>query len=194
MEIVKESVVDIEKCEWYAIYCIANQEKSIKTNIERDMKMNNLDNYINRIEVPTEKVIITSKGKKITREKILLSGYIFIHCDLNTNGEMLPVLRRVKGVIGFINPSDGKSRTRPEVLRESEVLKFLNMGNSVEVVEEKLQYLVNERVRITDGAFNSFEGDVQSIDKGQKTMKISVKIFSRETIVDVEYSQVEKVK
>jgi transcriptional antiterminator NusG len=179
-----------EKYKWYAIYCASNQEKATKTNIEREMKMNNLDKYITTIEVPTDKVIVTVKGKKIAREKVLLPCYIFINADIS-NGEVLPVLRNTKGVLGFINPTGGKTSNKPEALKNSEVEKFLKISIPEEN-DNGIQFNKGDRVRIIDGAFSSFEGNIDSIDSNKKMMKVLVKIFSRDTVVEVEFNQVDK--
>ncbi len=175
---------------WYAIYCASNQEKTTKTNIERELKMNSLEKWVSKIEVPTDKVIINSKGKKILREKIVLPGYIFVNADI-TNIGVLPTLRHSKGVLGFINPSDGKMGNRPEPLKKSEVEKFLKISEP-EQNDNGVQFNKGDRVRITEGAFATFEGIIDNIDTHKKIMKVIVKIFSRETPVEVEFNQVDK--
>ncbi len=192
MEKVNVCVIEAveEKFKWYAIYCVNNQEKVTKTNLEREIKMNNLDKWVNTIEVPTDKVIVTVKGKKIAREKVLLPCYIFINADIS-NGEVLPVLRSTKGVLGFINPTGGRMSIKPEPLKNSEVEKFLKISLPEEN-NNGINYNIGDRVRIIDGAFSSFEGNIDSIDSGKKMMKVLVKIFSRDTVVEVEFNQVDK--
>lgn len=191
MESNENVVIDVDtKFKWYAIYCASNQEKSTKTNIEREVKMNGLDKWVSQIEVPTDKVVITSRGKKILRERVLLPSYIFINADIS-NGELLVVLRRSKGVLGFINPSDGKTSHRPEPLKTKEVEKFLKISIP-EKNDSGVDFVKGERVRIIDGAFSSFEGIIENIDENKKMLKLIVKIFSRETPVEVEFTQVDK--
>ena len=188
-----EEVLEKEKFKWYALYSVANQEKTTKQNIERELSLNNLSKYLNRIEVPTEKIVVNGKSKKHLREKVLLPGYIFINIDLSSNGEVLPILRRCKGILGFINPSDGKSRQTPEQLRDSEVERFLNVEKDETVLENSIKFNVGETVKITDGAFSTFNGEIQNIDANKKILKLIVKIFSRETPVEVEFNQVVKI-
>ena len=190
-EIVEVNSIQNTNFKWYAIYCVSNQEKTTKTNIERELRMNNLDKWVSSIEVPTDKVIINSRGKKVAREKVLLPCYIFVNADIS-NGEVLSILRHAKGVLGFINPSDGKKMTRPEPLKNSEVEKFLKISTP-EQIDNSIKFIKNERVRIIDGAFSSFEGLIDTIDNNKKSMKVIVKIFSRETPVEVEFAQVEKI-
>ena len=190
-EINEKITKDTEnKFKWYALYCISNQEKATKLNLERELKYNNLENCVSKIEVPLDKVIVNIKGKKVTREKILLPCYIFINADIS-NGELLPVLRRTKGVLGFINPSDGKTRDRPEPLKNSEVDKFFKISKPEEN-EQGMQFIIGDMVRITEGAFASFEGVIDVIDSQKKMLKVIVKIFSRETSVEVNFNQVDK--
>jgi transcriptional antiterminator NusG len=185
---VKNTVLDNMK--WYAIYCVSNQEKITKTNIERELRRRNLDSWVSEIEVPVEKVSIKSRGKNVLREKILLPCYIFINADI-TNGEVLSVIKQTRGVIGFINPSDGKSSLKPEALKEIEVVKFLRKGMDEE--NFKLKFYCGDNVKIIDGAFNSFVGVVENVDNNKKTLKVIVKIFSRDTVVELEFYQVEKI-
>lgn len=187
---VNNSNITNDRFKWYAIYCASNQEKATKLNIERDLKMASLDKWVSTIEVPTDKVIINSRGKKIMRERVVLPCYIFVHADIS-NGEVLPILRHSKGVLGFINPSDGKTSLRPEPLKNSEVEKFLKISVP-EQNDSGVQFTKGETVRIIDGAFSSFEGIIDTIDSNKKTVKVIVKIFSRETPVEVEFNQVDK--
>ena len=186
---IVETVIN-EKFKWYALYCASNQEKSTKANIERELRYNNLESYVSRIEVPTDKVMVNMKGKKIAREKIILPCYIFMYADVS-NGEVLPIVRKSKGVLGFINPSDGKTRLTPEPLKISEVEKFLKISTPDEN-ESGVKFFIGDRVRITGGAFSTFEGVIDFIDSSKKMMKVMVKIFSRETIIEVEFNQVDK--
>lgn len=179
------------KFKWYAIYCGSNQEKNTKDNIERELKLSKLDSFIERIEVPTDKTYVNMKNKKIIREKIVLPCYVFIKADILSNGEVLPLLRKVKGVLGFINPSDNKTKRIPEALKDSEVEKFFKNTDINKDLNK--DFIMGERVRIIDGAFTTFEGIIDEIYKERKSIKVIVKIFSRETPVELEYSQVEKI-
>lgn len=179
-----------EKYKWYALYVPSNQEKAIKKNIERELSVNNLSDWVERIEVPTDKVFVTIKGKKVVRERVVVPCHIFIKADIS-NGEVLPLIRKVKNVLGFINPTNRKERNTPEALKESEVEKFFK--NTDINKDLKKDYSIGERVRIIDGAFSSFEGVIDQVDSHKKTLRVIVKIFSRETIVDLEYNHVEKI-
>ena len=187
---ITEELLIEEKFKWYALYCASNQEKSTKVNLERNLRVSGLDKFVSTIEVPTDKVLVNYKGKKIQREKVVLPCYIFINMDIS-NGEILPLVRSTKGVLGFINPSDGKSRTYPEPLKKSQVEKFFK----VSVVEENtngVKFNVGDRVRIIEGAFSSFEGNIEAVDSSKKIVKVCVKIFSRETLLEVDFDHVDK--
>jgi transcriptional antiterminator NusG len=179
-----------EKFKWYALYCASNQEKSTKINLERNLRVSGLDKCVSKIEVPMDKVLIDYKGKKVQREKVVLPCYIFINMDIS-NGEILPLVRGTKGVLGFINPSDGKSRLTPEPLKNSQVEKFFK----VSVPEENtsgVKFNIGDRVRIIEGAFATFEGNIEAVDSSKKIVKVCVKIFSRETLLEVDFEHVDK--
>ncbi len=192
MENIETTTLNGEKYKWYAIYCSSNHEKKTKENIERELRYAKLENCVPKIVIPTEKVVIELKGKKILREKIVLPCYIFMNADLS-NGELLPVIRNTKGVMGFINPSDGRSRRIPEALKDAEVEKFLKIGSDKGEDLLKIKFFINERVKIMEGAFATFEGNIEKIDESKKTLKVIVKIFGRESPVDIEFHQVMKV-
>ncbi len=175
---------------WYAIYCPSNQEKSTKQNIERELKSRSLENWVESIEVPVETIIVKSKGKNIKREKVLIPCYIFVKANIS-NGEVINTLRFSKGVLGFINPSDGKSSQRPEPLKDSEVMKFLRKGD--DIIDNSIKFYSGDNVKIIDGAFSSFVGVIDSVDNNKKVVKVIVKIFSRDTPVDLEFTQIEKI-
>lgn len=181
-----------EKYKWYALYCASNQEKTTKKNIEREIHLNNLDNWVKSIDVPTEKVLINVKGKKVAREKIIIPCYIFMNVDIS-NGEVLHTIKKTKGVLGFINPSDGKTRKVPEPLKISEVERFLKLTKDNDIKDKSLKYEVGERVKLIEGAFATFEGVIEFVDKQKNILKIVVKIFSRDTFIEVNFNQVEKI-
>lgn len=186
MESIKETT------KWYALKVTANQERKVKEYVEKEVKISNLSNWIIQVVVPTEKVLSLNKqtGKKSVREKLVMPGYLFVNADLS-NGEIAPILERVPGVYGFLSMKEGKVTKSPQPIKDREVERFLDIKEDIEVVWDK--FVVGERVKILDGPFSSFEGNINTIDTAKNRLNIMVSIFQRQTPVEVLFSQVEKV-
>lgn len=181
---------ETERFKWYSIWVVTQQEKAIKQKIEREITNYGYSNWVSNVEVPLDKTMVTINGKKVLREKVILPCYIFIRMDIS-HGEILPIIRNVQGVLGFINPSDGKTSKFPEPLRQTEIEKFLKLGDAT--VTKETYFKPNDNVKILDGPFATFTGEIRQVLVDKKLLKVSVKIFSRETLVDLSFDQVDKV-
>lgn len=184
-----ETTLVEDKFKWYALNCFPNQEKTIRKTIETNLRLNNLTGFVEQMEIPTEKVLINVKGKKIQREKVVMSGYILMKADIS-NGEVIPTIRRTQGVIGFLNPTDGKLSKIPEPMKISEVERFLQITLSVADKPQIKNYNKGDKVSIIDGSFAGFNGVIESVDYNKKTLCLLVSIFSRETSVYVNFEQI----
>lgn len=179
-----------DRFKWYSIWVVSQQEKVIKAKIEREIANNGYSDWVLNVEVPLDKTMINVKGKKVLREKVILPCYIFIKMDIS-HGEILPIIRNVQGVLGFINPSDGKTSKFPEPLRQKEIEKFLKLGDPT--ITKDTYFKTNDNVKILDGPFATFAGEIRQVLVDKKMLKVSVKVFSRETLVDLSFDQVDKV-
>lgn len=178
---------------WYAISCISNKEKEIKAKILSKVKRNNHEAWLNRIEVPLEKTLVMVKGKKSEREKVSMPGYILMEADIS-NPELLEDIKSVNGVMGFINNSMG-GRIRkglPEAMKLKEVERFLTINEKVNL-KPKWKFHIGDRVKMLDGPFTTFEGNIFDLDESKENVKVIVKIFGRETPVDLNFSQIMKI-
>lgn len=175
---------------WYVLRIVSGKEKKVKEYLDKEIQINNWQHAITQILCPTEKIFKTLGGKKVLRERILYPGYIMIEAlDGKLNDTMIQGIQGVTNVIHFLG------KEHPIALRKSEVNKMF--GSLDEVSEQGItmddQYIVGESVKIIDGPFNDFTGVIDEINKEKKKLTVTVKIFGRETPVELNYMQVEKV-
>ena len=184
----------MEEISWYVLRAVSGQEKKIKMYIENEAERAKLKDFIPQILIPSEKIVEIRNGKKRIREKNFMPGYMLIQADLN-NGEVGHMIKSLPGVIGFLR-KDGNSSIEPEPLRYSEVKRFLGSGNDdieEEIIDSGISFVVGESVKVIDGPFSTFEGNVEEVYEEKKKLSVSVKIFGRSTPVELSYIQVEKL-
>ena len=174
---------------WYVVRAISGKEKKVKELIDHEIIRYNLQEYISRVLIPTEKVYQLRNGKKISKERNYFPGYIMI--EANLIGEVPHILKNINGVIGFLGSEKGGE---PVPLRSSEVFRMLGKVDELAEIEEvpTFTYRSGELVKVIDGPFNSFSGVIEEINEEKKKLKVSVKIFGRKTPVELNFSQVEK--
>ncbi|MCT4673753.1 MAG: transcription termination/antitermination protein NusG [Prolixibacteraceae bacterium] len=179
--------VDTKK--WYVLRAVGGKEKKVKEYIEAEIANLGLQDYVSQVLIPTEKVYQIRNGKKITKERISLPGYILIEAILI--GEVPHILRGITNVIGFL--ADTKTN-EPIPMRQSEVNRILGtMDEAEETLEtSSVQFVVGETVKVIDGPFDGFNGLVEEVNEEKKKLKVMVKIFGRKTPLELGYMQVEK--
>jgi transcriptional antiterminator NusG len=193
---------------WYVLRAISGQEKKIKTYMENELTRQGVLDSVPQILIPTEKIYEIRKGKKVIREKNLFPGYIMVEADLA--GEVSHILTSTPGVIGFLQTTNeeqeetkiegGKTKKvkvmvkKPMPLSQTEVNRILGKVDDSAAVEEleSVTFIKGEIVRVIDGPFASFEGTVEEIHDNSKKLHVMVKIFGRNTPLELNYSQVEK--
>ena len=174
---------------WYSLRVISGKEKKIKERIEQEIQRNKWDDFITQILVPTEKVYKIRSGKKVVSERNILPGYILVEADPNRFvGEIVQSIANVPNVIHFLG------KTNPIPMRESEANRMLGRVDDSQDAGEALiePFIVGETVKIIDGPFNEFVGDIQEVNEEKKKLKVIVKIFGRGTEVELNFMQVEK--
>ena len=174
---------------WYVVRSVSGQENKIKSYIESEITRLDLQDYIEQVLVPTEKVIQIRNGKKINKERVYFPGYIMIQATLA--GEIPHIIRSINGVIGFLGETKGGD---PVPLRQAEVNRMLGKVDESQDMGESLiePFIVGETVKIIDGPFSEFVGDIQEVNEEKKKLKVIVKIFGRGTEVELNFMQVEK--
>ena len=175
---------------WYVIRSVSGKENKIKEYIESEITRLKLEDFIEQILVPTEKVIQIRNGKKINKERVFIPGYIMVQADLV--GEIPHIIKSVNGVIGFLGEVKGGD---PVPLRQAEVNRLLGKVDELSVKDENVNipYTIGETIKVIDGPFNGFNGAVEKIFEEKRKLEVMVKIFGRKTPLELSFMQVEKV-
>jgi transcriptional antiterminator NusG len=178
-----------EDRKWYVLRVISGKERKLKEYIDMEISRSGWDKTITQVLVPTEKVYKIKNGKRVIQERNFYPGYIMIEAiPAGFSGEMISTIKNMTGVIHFL----GKETPIP--LRKSEVNRIL--GKVDEMQEEGTSmnepFIVGETVKIIDGPFNEFLGNIEEIHEEKKKLKVNVKIFGRKTPVELNFMQVEK--
>ncbi len=184
----KEKKVDTGR-RWYSLRVISGKERKIKERIELEIQRSGWTDFITQILVPTEKVYKIRQGKKVISERNILPGYILVEAlAKNFTGEMVQAITGMPNVIHFLG------RNNPIPMQQSEANRMLGKVDESQDVGESLlePFIVGETVKIVDGPFNEFVGDIQEINDEKKKLKVIVKIFGRGTEVELNFIQVEK--
>lgn len=174
---------------WYVIKVTSGQEKKIKGYIESELARLNLQQFVAQILIPTEKIIQIRSGKKITKERNYFPGYILI--EANLNGEVKHAIKNTPGVLSFLTETKGGE---PIPLRPSEINRLLGKVDELSESEGTVEtnFKIGESVKIINGPFNGFIGNIEEINTEKKKLKVIVKIFGRKTPVELNFGEVEK--
>ncbi len=172
---------------WYVVRAISGKEKRVKEYMESEINRLNLQDYISQVLIPTEKVYSVRKGKKISKERNYLPGYVLIEALLV--GEILHIIKNIPNVIGFLG-----SKGEPVAMRQAEVNRILGKVDELSDQSEEMNdpFIVGESVKVIDGPFNSFSGIIEEVNDEKKKLKVMVKIFGRKTPLELSFMQVEK--
>ncbi len=175
---------------WYVVRAISGKENKVKEYIESEISRLGLSDFVEQVLVPTEKVVQIRNGKKINKERVYFSGYIMIKASLV--GEVPHVIRSVNGVIGFLGEVKGGD---PVPLRKSEVNRMLGKVDELSVQDDNVSipYSVGETIKVIDGPFNGFNGNIENVNEEKRKLEVMVKIFGRKTPLELSFMQVEKV-
>jgi len=172
--------------QWYAIQVYSGSEQSVKKGIELLAVEHGIEEKVEKIIVPIEEVIEVKNGEKKITERVLYSGYVFAHVDLDTDlWHKVQSLPRVSRFIG-----EGKTATP---LTSADIKVILDKMEKREAPRPKVDFENGEMVRIVDGPFSNFTGMVEEYDLDHGKLKLNVSIFGRNTPVEILYTQVEKI-
>ena len=179
---------NLEK-KWYVLRAIGGKEKKAKEYIESEISRLNLQDYIEQVLIPTEKVYQIRNGKKISKERNYFPGYVLVEAALV--GEIPHILRNIPNVIGFLGSEGDKA---PTPLRATEVNRILGKVDELTASDEEITipFFVGESVKVIDGPFNSFTGIIEEVNDEKKKLKVMVKIFGRKTPLELSFMQIEK--
>ena len=169
---------------WYVVQTMSGYENKVATNLATIVENRRLQDWIHEVRVPTETVVEIKDNQRKEVERKLFPGYVLVKMVMNDDSWF--VVRNVRGCTGFVGPngSDGK----PLPLTEKEVA---NLG--VEKKEIIVDYAVGDTVSITDGPLENFSGTVDEIDQEKNMVRVTISMFGRETSVELELDQVERL-
>jgi transcriptional antiterminator NusG len=165
---------------------LSNFEKKVAEQIRTAVADANLGDEIDEVLVPTEEVIEVRRGKKVTSERRFMPGYVLVRMEMTNRGYHL--ISSINRVTGFLGPQG-----KPMPMRDAEVNQILNRVEEGEAAPRNLiRFDIGEKVKVTDGPFEGFDGMVEDVDEAHNRLKVSVSIFGRATPVELEFTQVSK--
>ncbi|MFH1360285.1 MAG: transcription termination/antitermination protein NusG [Candidatus Omnitrophota bacterium] len=172
---------------WYVVHTQTGSEEKAKAGLESRLATTNLKDYVEEIVVPTEQVSEIRSGKKRISTRKFFPGYLLIKMEMNKESWYL--VKTTPGITGFIGPG-----RKPAPLSEEEVDNILKRTKETEVKPSpKVTFDTGEPIRIAQGPFANFNGSVVELYPERGKLKVSVSIFGRSTLVELEYWQVEKI-
>jgi transcriptional antiterminator NusG len=174
---------------WYSLRVISGKERKIKERIDFEIDRSGWKDIVTQVLVPTEKVYKIRGGKKVISERNILPGYILIEAEAaKFTSEIVQTIANIPNVIHFLG------KTSPIPMLQSEANRLLGkVDESQDQGETMLEpFIVGETVKIIDGPFSEFVGDIQEVNEEKKKLKVIVKIFGRGTEVELNFMQVEK--
>jgi transcriptional antiterminator NusG len=175
---------------WYVVHTYAGYENKVKSNLMSRISSMNMEESIYEVVIPLEDVVEYKAGKKVTVQKKIFPGYLLTRAILDDDA--WSVIRQTPGVTGFVGPG-----TKPTPLSRSEVENILQVEDETTEAPKqrrpRLEHEIGETVRVREGPFAAFTGQVAEINEDQEKLKVLVNIFGRETPVELEFSQVAKL-
>ncbi|WP_426574284.1 transcription termination/antitermination protein NusG [Aquihabitans sp. McL0605] len=178
---------------WFVVHTQSGYEKKVKQNLEARTSSMNMEGRIHEVVIPMEEVTEFKGGKKVVVQKKMFPGYLLVRCHLDDDSWY--VIRNTPGVTGFVGQG-----TKPSPLRRKEVETFLSIpveGDERQAAGTKtrtrLEWEISETVRVKEGPFADFSGEIVEINEDQLKVKVLVNIFGRETPVELDFSQIAKL-
>ncbi len=172
---------------WYIVHAYSNFENKVAEQIRRDAADKGLEGDFEEVLVPTEDVQEIKRGRKVNREKKFFPGYVLV--KMRMSDEAYHLVKNTPKVTGFLG-----SANTPMPVSEIEVKRILGqIEEGVDRPAPEITFDIGEKVKVTEGHFQSFEGLVEEVDQDTGRLKVAISIFGRATPVELEYAQVEKL-
>lgn len=170
-----------EKGRWYVVHTYSGYENKVKANIEKVVENRAMQNLIFEVKVPIEEQVEIKNGKKKVTQKKVFPGYVLVKMIITD--ESWYVVRNTRGVTGFVGPG-----SKPVALTDVEVKAL-----GVEKMPIKLDARIGDHIKVVSGPFENFIGIIQEINNEKHKVKVLVSMFGRETPVELEFLQIEKI-
>ena len=180
---VKKSAEKVKR--WYIVHTYSGYENKVKVNLEKMIENQNLGDRIFRVEVPQKTVTQIKGGKKTEKEEKVFPGYVLV--EMIMDEETWYVVRHTTGVAKFVG-----SAKRPIPAKDAEIKKIINRSSS-QTQKIELDVKVGDKVKITSGPFTEFIADIIETYPDKAKLRANVSIFGRETPVELEYKQIQKL-
>jgi transcriptional antiterminator NusG len=194
-EVVEEPIDDpwTRPGEWFVVHTQSGYEKKVTANLHARIQSMNMEDKIFEVVIPMEDVVEFKNGRKMTVQRKVFPGYLLVRCRMDD--ESWYCIRNTPGVTGFVGQS--RQGQKPTPLTRREVKTFLAAkGDGTEQApraKPRLEYEVGESVRVKEGPFADFSGEIAEINADHMKLKVLVNIFGRETLVEMDFSQVAKL-
>lgn len=171
--------------QWYVIHTYAGYENKVKANLEKRLESMNMEDKIFRVLVPEEDEVQIKNGKKKISKRKVYPGYVVVEMVLSDDSWY--VVRNTPGVTGFVGTGN-----KPVPLQPVEIQQIMRVMG-VEEAKPRIDFDVGQNVRVNSGPFENFIGEVEEIYLEKGKLKVMVSMFGRETPVELEFSQVDKI-
>ena len=184
----KEEAPKAEKApkkRWYVVHTYSGHENKVKVNLEKRIEYMNMSEKIFRVEVPQKTITQVKGGKKSEKEEKIFPGYVLV--EMIMDDDSWYVVRHTAGVTKFVG-----SAKKPIPAKDSEIKKIIHRGQT-QTPKIELDVKVGDKVRIVSGPFAEFIGDITEVYPDKSKLRANVSIFGRETPVELEYKQIQKV-
>ena len=177
----------MNKSRWYVLHAYSGYEKKVADSILEQANKMGVAEFIEEVSVPTQNIVEVKRGVRINLERKIFPGYILIKMQLNE--DTWHIIKTTPKLSGFLG-----SKGTPIPISNAEAQRISQQViDGVEKTRPAVMYDVGEQVKVIDGPFASFNGEIEKIDEDKSRLRVAVSIFGRSTPVDLEYSQVEKV-
>lgn len=172
---------------WFALHTYSGFEKKVQTTVEHLVTLEGYRDHFDQLYIPMENVVEVKKGKKEVVERILMPGYVLVHME--PLDELFAMIEKLPGVAGFVG--DGSSATE---LSAEEVDHIFNQyEEKAEQPKAEIKYHIGDQIKVVDGPFVNFTGEVEEIDAEKQRLKVMVNILGRSTAVELDVLQVESL-
>ena len=180
---------------WYVVHAYSGQENKVEQQIRKIIESNEFSDFIFDVKVPQEEVVEIKDGRKKSLVKKFLPGYVLVEMELPDPGwkEICGAIKKIAGVTGFVGANKNQ---KPKPIQQDEAKSILQKIGDIrtdKLAKPKMNFNIGEVVRIIDGPFNSFTGNIEEVNLERGKLRVMVGIFGRATPVELEFLQVEKI-
>jgi transcriptional antiterminator NusG len=172
---------------WYAVHVLSQYENKVKSYIDKVKKERGFDDKVSEVIIPMDTEIKRVQGKKVEKKNKVFPGYVLVKMKLDDDS--FNFIRRVPGVTNFVSSSAKK----PIALKDSEVKAILDSLEPEKGFTPKKKFSKDMLVRIVEGPFSDFTGKIENVYEDKEILKVMISLFGRDTPIEIEFAQVEKI-